>query len=112
LVEFEFLSISQYKFKTRPWLEGLYPRSCRSPVRVSPTGFFFLGGVIHRVFTFQEFGFAVDSNLPTIQDLDLHFNEHFECHLLGNGLYMPGPSLLMSLGKILEADLGSKTAAH
>jgi len=28
---------------------------------------------------------AVDLNLTTIEDFDLHFDEHFEFHLFGNG---------------------------
>ena len=39
----------------------------------------------------------VDSNLPTIQDFDLHFFHHFEFHLRGNGLYFPvGKGSLMT----------------
>ena len=40
-----------------------------------------------RIEILDEFEFAVAKNPPTIREFDLHFDEHFESHLLGNGLY-------------------------
>jgi len=40
----------------------------------------------HREIWVSQF-WSVDYNLPTIHDFNLHSDEHFESHLLGNGLY-------------------------
>ena len=51
---------------------------------------------------FHLIEFAVDQNLPTIQDFDYHLVQHFESHLPRNGLYpLPAP---MNHVNFLRAD--------
>ena len=66
----KFLGISRYRFELRFWL------NLNSSVSRGTNSNLFFG-----------FEFEVDSNLPTIYDFDLHFVDHFESHLFGNGLY-------------------------
>ena len=71
LVEIEklkFIGISRYKFKLKFWLNL---NSSVSPSSNSNC----------------DFSFAVDKNLLSIQDFDLHFDDHSESHLPRNGLY-------------------------